>query len=247
MILLLLALVVQDWNEALRREVRDGRYDAAERLLENPAVDPNAADEDGFTPLMYAARSNRPELVNLLTRAGAALNLQNNEGETALIVAVRRGRVDAARLLLMAGSDESVVDKRGRTALDWAEQQNRLYLAQIIRIASEPSNARVRVAEQPLAAKAGSLVPPRVVHETPPLYTESAFDRGIEGRVVLKVIVRKDGTVGPIRIHQSLEPGLDAAAVEAVRTWSFEPARIDDEPINVLIDVEIDFTILRKS
>lgn len=233
-------------NEAFREAIRDGEFDVAQRLLENPDVDPDARDENGNTALIDAARSDRPELITLLIRANVKLDLRNEDGETALITAVRRGRVDTARLLLMAGADVTPKDRRQRTALDWAEEQNRLYLAQIIRIASQPGSARVTVAEQPLAAEAGTLKPPRIVRETPPLYTETAFERGVEGRIVLKVIVRKDGTVGPIRVHQSLDPGLDSAAIEAVKTWRFEPARIDGEAINVLTDVEVDFAIHRR-
>jgi TonB family protein len=82
-----------------------------------------------------------------------------------------------------------------------------------------------------------------VVKETPPLYTKRAFDRGIEGRVVLKVIVRKDGTIGPVRVEQSLDKDLDEAAVEAVRNWRFDPAKVNGEPINVLTNIEVDFII----
>jgi TonB family protein len=246
---LLLAFVLQgpDLNESFRREVRDGHYAEAETLLANPDVDPDARDEDGWTALMYAARSDRPEFVTLLVKADANLDLQNEDGETALIIAVRRGRVDEARLLLMAGADESLRDAKGRTALDWANDQKRLYLAQIIHIASEPSSATVTVAERPVTVGDETLVPPKLLKETPPLYTEDAFQRGIEGRVVLKVIVRKDGRVGAIRVHQSLDGDLDAAAVEAVKTWTFEPARVDGEPINVFTDIDIDFSLKHKT
>jgi TonB family protein len=236
----------EDLNEQFRSEIRRGNYANAERLLENRDVDPDAQDNDAWTALMYASRSDRPELVTLLLKAGVKLDLQNEDGETALIVAVKRGRVDSARLLLMAGADIEIEDERRRTALDWALDRNRTYLAQIIRIASQPTGATVTVAEQPVTFDTELLSPPKVVHEVPPLYTEEAFDRRIEGRVVLKVIVRKDGTVGPIRVHESLDSNLDAAAVAAVKQWLFEPARVDGEAINVLADVVVDFRILRE-
>ena len=232
-----------DLNEELRKEIRAGRYAVAEKLLENPDVDPDSRDAEAWTALMHAARSDDPHLVKLLLKAGAALNLVNQEGETALVVAVRRGNVEAARQLLMAAADVTPKDARGRTALDWAEEENRTYLSQIIRIASRPSIVTVTVAEKPVDVGSGPLVPPRVVKETPPLYTKNAFDRGIEGRVVLKVIIRKDGSIGPLRVDQSLDEELDEAASEAVRTWRFDPARVNGEPINVLTNIEVDFII----
>jgi TonB family protein len=233
-------------DEQLRRAAREGRADVVEKLLANPDLHPNSQDAKGWSALMYAARAEKPDAVARLLRAAVELELVNEDGETALIVAARRGNVEAARQLLMAGAGLTAKDHRGRTALDWAEQDHRTYLSQIIRIASRPSQARVTIAEKPVDVGSQELVPPRVVKELPPLYTESAFDRGVEGRVVLKVIVRKDGTVGPIRVDKSLEGDLDDAAVEAVRTWRFDPATVGGEPINVLANVEIDFIIHRK-
>jgi TonB family protein len=245
-LLLVLILQANDLDEALRKEIREGNYAVAEKLLENPEVDPDSRDRQGWTALMYAARSERADMITLLLKAGAALNLVNHDGESALVVAVKRGNVEGARRLLMSGADTSLRDRRGKTALEWAEEEKRTYLSQIIRIASRPSVAKVTVAEKPIQLGSEALAPPRVVKDTPPLYTERAFDRGVEGRVVLKVIVRKDGSIGPVRVHQSLDPELDEAAAEAVRTWVFEPARAGGEPVNVLIDVEVDFFIQRR-
>ena len=248
-LLLLLGIAVfgqsVDLDEELRREVRAGHYQLAEKLLSNSEVNPDSRDDEGWTALMYAARSENQDLVVLLLKAGAALDLVNQDGETALIVAVKRGNVEAARQLLMAGADVKPKDARSRTALDWAETNNRTYLSQIIRIASRPSVARVTVAEKPIDVGSEALVPPRVVKETPPLYTKGAFDRGIEGRVVLKVIIRKDGSIGPVRVEQSLDGELDAAATEAIRKWQFDPAKVRGEPINVLTNIEVDFIIQR--
>ena len=62
---------------------------------------------------------------------------------------------------------------------------------------------------------------------------------------MLRVIIRKDGSVGAIRIHQSLDSELDRAAIDAVESWTFEPATIDGDPINVLADIEVDFAMER--
>jgi len=235
-----------DLDEELRKEVRAGRYKLVEKLLENSEVNPDSRDTEGWTALMYAAHSEDPHLVQLLLKAEAALDLVNRDGETALVVAVKRGNVEAARQLLMAGADLQPRDARGRTALEWAEQDNRTYLSQIIRIAGRPSVARVTVAEKPVDIGTEPLVPPRVVKETPPLYTKNAFDRGIEGRVVLKVIIRKDGSIGPVRVDQSLDDELDEAAAEAIRKWQFDPATVKGEPINVLTNIEVDFIIQKR-
>ena len=236
----------QDPSAEFRRQVRRGAFRDAEALLGNPKVDPDAQDGRGFTALMFAAEGDTPELVTLLIKADVDFNLQNHDGETALIVAVKRGRVEASRLLLMAGADVSIRDTAGSTAFEWARKRDRTYLAQIIAIASRPSAANVILSEQPVTLSTEHLEPPRVIEDTPPLYTEGAFDRGIEGRVVLRVIIQKDGSVGAIRIQESLDGDLDRAAITAVQTWTFEPATVDGDPINVLADIEVDFEIQQQ-
>ncbi len=69
-----------DPDEELRREVRAGRYNLAEKLLENSEVNPDSQDADGWTALMYAAHSDDPLLVQLLVKAEAALDLMNRDG-----------------------------------------------------------------------------------------------------------------------------------------------------------------------
>jgi protein TonB len=62
----------------------------------------------------------------------------------------------------------------------------------------------------------------------PPVYPDRAVSRGIEGRVVLVVLVRSDGSVGDVRIETSSGSEiLDRAAMRAVRGWRFRPAMRD--------------------
>ena len=59
--------------------------------------------------------------------------------------------------------------------------------------------------------------PPSLLREVKPDYTEEARTRGVEGDVVMEIVVRRDGSVGEVRLLQGLGHGLDARAVQAVR------------------------------
>ena len=85
--------------------------------------------------------------------------------------------------------------------------------------------------------------PPRLVREVKPRYTEAARQRGLEGEVVVEIVVRRDGAVGDIRVVQSLGAGLDERAVEAVRQWRFAPARRLGTPVDVLVEVAVEFRV----
>ena len=89
----------------------------------------------------------------------------------------------------------------------------------------------------------GAVTPPRVITEVKPAYTTAALLERIQGTVVLEVIVTRDGCASDIRVIRSLDPGLDREAVNATAQWRFEPGRLAGVPVDVLVNVMLDFTI----
>ena len=57
-----------------------------------------------------------------------------------------------------------------------------------------------------------------------PSYTEGARDSGIEGKVLLKVLLAASGEVKDIRVIEGLSGGLMGEAIGAARRIEFEPA-----------------------
>jgi protein TonB len=55
-------------------------------------------------------------------------------------------------------------------------------------------------------------------------YTQDARANNVEGRLVLRIVVGADGAVADVVVEKSVDPSLDAAAVAAVKTWTFKPA-----------------------
>lgn len=87
------------------------------------------------------------------------------------------------------------------------------------------------------------ITPPQIVREVKPDYTEDARRRGIEGDVVLEIVVRSDGSVGDVKVLQGLGGGLDRRAVDAVRQWKFSPAKRFGTPVDVLVEVAVEFKL----
>jgi ankyrin repeat protein len=94
-------------------------------------VDVNSRDSSGITPLMYAARGERPkiadpaptdhpEVVELLIKRGADVNARTDTGFVALFWAARYGHEKVAKVLIDNGADVNAKDKDGITALKWA-------------------------------------------------------------------------------------------------------------------------------
>jgi TonB family protein len=88
------------------------------------------------------------------------------------------------------------------------------------------------------------ITPPAILHEVKPDYTEDGRRRNVEGDVVLEIVVRSDGTVGSnVKLLQGLGAGLDQRAVEAVRQWRFSPARRYGTPVDVIVEVAMEFKL----
>jgi periplasmic protein TonB len=84
---------------------------------------------------------------------------------------------------------------------------------------------------------------PAILQEVKPDYTEDARRRGLSGDVVLEIVVKSDGRVGAVRIVQGLGAGLDERAAAAVRQWRFSPARRFGTPVDVLVEVAVEFRL----
>jgi periplasmic protein TonB len=85
--------------------------------------------------------------------------------------------------------------------------------------------------------------PPRLIKEVRADYTDQARRANVSGEVVLEIVVRRDGTVGDIRVLQRLGSGLDQRAIEAVRQWRFAPARLKGAPVDVIVEVAVEFKL----
>jgi len=85
--------------------------------------------------------------------------------------------------------------------------------------------------------------PPRLLHEVKAQYTEEGRRRGLTGDVLLEIVVRRDGSVGDVRVLQGLGAGLDERAITAVRQWRFDAARRKGVPVDVLVEVAVQFTL----
>lgn len=84
----------------------------------------------------------------------------------------------------------------------------------------------------------------RVATLPTPHYPRSCRRRGIEGRVIIEVLVRPDGRPGRIEITESSgSPQLDEAALSAVRRAQFEPAMRGGRPIETVLVVPIRFQL----
>ncbi|HEY2435519.1 MAG TPA: TonB family protein [Vicinamibacterales bacterium] len=87
------------------------------------------------------------------------------------------------------------------------------------------------------------ITPPSILREVRPDYTDEGRRRAVEGDVVLEIVVRADGSVGSVKVLQGLGAGLDQRAMDAVRQWRFNPAKRYGTPVDVIVEVAVEFKL----
>ena len=113
--------------------------------------------------------------------------------------------------------------------------------------AGAPSSAPATPVRVSATAQSGGAVisaKPRYHSNPKPDYPIPSLRRQEEGIVLLNVQVQADGTPAAISLNRSCgHPLLDRAALEAVRRWTFEPARAAGLPVSSLVVIPVRFSL----
>ena len=84
---------------------------------------------------------------------------------------------------------------------------------------------------------------PEEIDRVLPRYPMIARRAGMQGPVVLRGIVRRDGTIDNVEVIKDLPYGLGDAARDAVSRWRFRPATYRGDPIDVYYTVTVNFRL----
>ena len=81
-----------------------------------------------------------------------------------------------------------------------------------------------------------------LIHRVEPQYPAIARQIHLEGAVVLKAMISKEGNIEQLEVASG--PGLLAvAAKEAVRQWKYRPYFLNGQPIEVETQITVNFVI----
>jgi protein TonB len=106
---------------------------------------------------------------------------------------------------------------------------------QVIPVAAPPKDEILTVG--------GAVSRPVQLAGQPPRYTKVALHARIEGTVVVEALIDERGRVSNVRVLRGLPMGLDKAAVEAVQSWTFEPAKLGARPVKVYYSLTVKFQL----
>jgi periplasmic protein TonB len=192
------------------------RLQAVVEALPAPAP-PSAA------PLMHL-RSAPPVLSNVLSD-GRLMQPQSIPRSVAIVTeAVPPPPVDAGQLGLARGTAD-------RSAANAVWGANGIGVAAV---AAPP------VVQAPL--RISRIMEGNLIYRVQPAYPPLARGAGIQGTVVLRAIISKQGTIQDLRVLSG-HPMLAPAAIDAVRQWRYRPYFLNNEPIEVETEITVNFVL----
>lgn len=97
-----------------------------------------------------------------------------------------------------------------------------------------------------LNSASGSNLAGMLLQKVLPVYPAQARREGVQGEVVLKAVIAKDGTIAslsPLRGPQQLT----AAALDAVQHWRFRPYQLNGKPVEVETNIRLNFQLPKNN
>ena len=243
-------------GSALQMQKQAPTREAAEKLLEQGTDRRiNGVDANNFIYFFEASRNYNPApKLETIQAPLLAINSADdfiNPPELGILEREIK-RVKRGRAIVLPITDQTRGHGTHSLPLVWQG-----YLAELLResggLAPETSEAPGREAvyqPNPGASVSGGayrvgngVTAPRKISGDQPSYTDYARSHHISGNVLLWAIVGADGSVTNIGVQRGVEPSLDQSAVETVRTWRFEPATKEGQPVAVQLNIEVTFRL----
>lgn len=85
---------------------------------------------------------------------------------------------------------------------------------------------------------------PMARYRAPVEYPEAAYENGVEGYVVMHLLIGKDGTIQLAKVLESEPEGMfDNSVLAVIQDWTFTPARYKGESVAVWVKQKVRFNL----
>jgi protein TonB len=88
----------------------------------------------------------------------------------------------------------------------------------------------------------GNVQQAKLVRQVKPVYPPLAKQARIQGVVKFTAIIAKDGTISNLQLVSG-HPLLVPSAQEAVKQWIYHPTLLNQEPVEVITQIDVNFTL----
>jgi len=200
--------------------------------LEEPRTFPQQREEERILkePIKVAMAVGPPSDTNISEGADTVSSKEtasNGENLSVSLPAFRSGEFDGGTFSYSSSGDGSGTGSGNRSSSKGGSGKGEGILGKIFSSRGGGNGSRPSYAENPK-----------------PLYPQEAREKGYEGEVVLRVEVLISGRVGQIEIKKSSGYELlDLSALTTVKRWRFIPAKKDEAPIPLWVNIPVKFQL----
>lgn len=89
----------------------------------------------------------------------------------------------------------------------------------------------------------GEVAEDNLIRKVQPVYPAAAKAAHVQGTVLLQMVILKDGTPGEITVTSSPSNDLSQSSIEAVRQWRYRPILLNGQPVEVVTQVIVNYTL----
>jgi protein TonB len=86
----------------------------------------------------------------------------------------------------------------------------------------------------------GNVAQASLLQQVKPVYPPLAKQARIQGVVLLEAVINKEGSIDNLRVISG-HPLLTQAAIDAVRQWRYKPTLLNNEPVEVVTTITVNF------
>ncbi|WVR03446.1 hypothetical protein IAU60_000437 [Kwoniella sp. DSM 27419] len=135
---------------SIHKAALEGQPGLVRSLLNDDPKLVNSKDDDGRTPLHWAATTSNLSITQLLLGYHPDVEAKDSMGWTPLIIAAAAGQVEVVRELLEAGADVNAINEKGQTALHYAASKGNVSIGRQLVAKGADINAKDRASQHPL-------------------------------------------------------------------------------------------------
>jgi protein TonB len=88
----------------------------------------------------------------------------------------------------------------------------------------------------------GQVMEANLIHKVTPMYPPLAKSARVQGTVEFTATISKEGTIENLQLVRG-HPLLVNAAKEAVLQWRYRPTMLNGQPVEVITDIIVNFTL----
>jgi TonB family protein len=170
---------------------------------------------------------------------GFALLTQSN-------LVFENGKTQPFKVTLNVGKvrERVAVQAPGDSPAPTAEQSERRWITRFDTEAPGGTRAPTPAGAPQRVRVGGNVQQTKLVHKVNPLYPPTAKQDRVQGTVLLRAIISADGSVLHLEpLNRAVDSRLVEASLTAVRQWRYTPMLLNGLPVEVVSEIEVNFTL----